>query len=133
MPYAYSSTTPSFVPIEIDSLETMAEIRPAKPPDITHILDEDFAGAIGGLMFYHELSSSGNCTRFRVRRTTSLGEEDPATGSAACAFSVWQSQRRLRNDSGVDPTKTTLRYEIEQGVEMGRVSTSSHVRPVNQS
>ncbi|KAF2419768.1 Diaminopimelate epimerase-like protein [Tothia fuscella] len=104
-----------FVPIEVPSLEVMATLRPAKPPPMSHLLDYDFAGAIGGLMFYHELSREGLRRTFRVRRMTSLGEEDPATGSAACAFGVWMSGKR-----GISGP---FRYEIEQGVEMGRAST----------
>lgn len=73
-------------------------------------------------MFYHEISSPGDSRRFRVRRMTSLGEEDPATGSAACAFSVWQTQRKYRDNPEKDLSHRTTRYEIEQGVEMGRVS-----------
>ncbi|KAJ5833289.1 hypothetical protein N7474_001600 [Penicillium riverlandense] len=113
----------SFIPIKIDSLETLAEINPAKPPDVTQVLDEDFTGPIGGgVMFYCELSSTGDLNRFQVRRMTSGGEEDPATGSAACAFSVWQSQAKCRENPEAALWKKTMRYEIQQGVEMGRKS-----------
>jgi predicted PhzF superfamily epimerase YddE/YHI9 len=99
-------------------------MNPAKPPDVTHILDEDFIGPIGGgVMFYCELSSTSDLNRFQVRRMTSGGEEDPATGSAACAFSVWQSQAKCRGNPKAGLWKKTMRYEIQQGVEMGRVSS----------
>ncbi|KAF2094344.1 Diaminopimelate epimerase-like protein [Rhizodiscina lignyota] len=112
-----------FIPVEIELLETMASLRPARPPpDATKVLDEGFSGALGGTMFYHELSSTDDAHRFRVRRMTSIGEEDLATGSAACAFSVWQSQVRSRERPEAGLEKKTIRYEIEQGVEMGRRS-----------
>jgi trans-2,3-dihydro-3-hydroxyanthranilate isomerase len=41
--------------------------------------------------------------------------EDPATGSAAAAFAGWLAARAPRGD-------TTLRYRLNQGVEMGRPS-----------
>jgi len=114
----------SFIPVKIPSLKIMEKIRPAKPPSVEHLLDEDFQGAIGGLQFYCELPVATEAglsptRRFRVRRMTFLGEEDPATGSAACALSVWMSGKANSSDPR---GRRDFMYEIEQGVEMGRVS-----------
>jgi predicted PhzF superfamily epimerase YddE/YHI9 len=105
----------------------MAQIHPTKPPSVTHILDLGFEGAIGGVMFYYEIppvqGQDHQTRKFRVRRMTSGGEEDPATGSAACAFGVWMSQNALKSSrEGVEGR--SFKYEIAQGVEMGRVSFS---------
>lgn len=101
----------------------MALLCAAKPPPVDHVLDSDFAGAVGGIMFYYEILSpedGGDARNFRVRRMTSGGEEDPATGSAACAFGVWMSQKALSQGTA---NGRKFGYVIEQGVEMGRVGS----------
>jgi predicted PhzF superfamily epimerase YddE/YHI9 len=116
----------SFIPVRIPSLESMAQLRAAKPPSVAHVLDADFEGAVGGVMYYYELPTlaGGDGTRkFRVRRMTSGGEEDPATGSAACAFGVWMSQNAMKSKGTAK--RASYRYAIDQGVEMGRVSGGS--------
>ncbi|EPQ50790.1 Diaminopimelate epimerase-like protein [Gloeophyllum trabeum ATCC 11539] len=54
--------------------------------------------------------------KVRTRMLYGIGQEDPATGSAASAFSAWMSLTRAPQGEGEQ------RYQITQGVEMGRRS-----------
>lgn len=93
-------------------------LRPAKPPAGV-ILDSDFSPSNVGLQFYTKLPSQDPLVeKYQVRRMMIDGAEDAATGSAAVALAGYLSLRDGKAGS-------RQRYEMTQGVEMGRVSSSS--------
>jgi predicted PhzF superfamily epimerase YddE/YHI9 len=92
-------------------------LQPAKPPKGV-ILDLDFSPSPIGSHFYTKLESQNPAVeRYQVRRMMVDGVEDPATGSAAAALAGYLSMKNSTAGS-------RHRFEMIQGVEMGRVSTS---------
>lgn len=95
--------------------DALSILRPAKPPQDV-ILDPDFSPSVFGTHFYNKVKSEDpSIERFEVRRMMSDGVEDPATGSAAVGLAGYLSVKEGKAGG-------KQRYEMVQGVEMGRVS-----------
>jgi predicted PhzF superfamily epimerase YddE/YHI9 len=103
--------------VDVSSAKDALDIlRPAKPPTGV-ILDEDFSPSPIGTYFYAKLESQDPAvSRYQVRRMMGDGVEDPATGSAAVGLAGHLSLLKLGGAGA------RYRYEMVQGVEMGRVS-----------
>ena len=98
-----------------DYLEVLEVGRQATYADAVK-LDEDWAPSFVAPYFYSILSQSGKQpTRIRTRMMEPKIGEDPATGSAACTLGAYLA---LQNGKGGQSYK----FDIEQGVEMGRAS-----------
>ena len=107
----------SFALVELPSLDLLSQvtITPAVF-GADGLLDDGWKEGIVGRYYYVRLESTEqDVVKIRSRMILSL-EEDPATGSAACALSSYLS---LHDGSKEDRTVT---YKIDQGVEMGRES-----------
>lgn len=95
--------------------EALTILRTAKPPQGV-ILDLDFSPSPIGSHFYAKINSHDPAlVRYQVRRMMSDGAEDPATGSAAVALAGYLAMKEAK-------AGRIYRYEMVQGVEMGRVS-----------
>ncbi len=93
---------PSFLAVPVRSIEVLSRVRCADP-------------AFGFVGFYVFAPRSDGGWQARMFFEANGVVEDPATGSAACAFAGWlQATGRL--------SEGTNRIEIAQGVEMGRPS-----------
>jgi len=108
--------TNSNILIDVSSAkDALSILRPAKPPTGV-ILDVDFSPSAIGTHFYSKLESqSPSVEKYQVRRMMIDGVEDPATGSAASALAGHLALKHGRAGG-------KYRYEMVQGVEMGRVS-----------
>jgi PhzF family phenazine biosynthesis protein len=111
----------TFALIELPSLEHLSAVRVGVAPDLpVELLDEGWRGGWSTRRYYYVVLNSnedgGNATyRLRTRMVkTTPAMEDPATGSAACALGGYLSLCK----SGA----RAVRFEIMQGVEMGRES-----------
>lgn len=111
----------SFVLVELPSLEALAQVRQTSyGPPAEQLLD---AGWQEGLVCMYHFVRTGTSTaddgvpvvKLRTRMVIALFE-DPATGSAASALSSYLSH------GNKEQTAPVCRYEITQGVEMGRES-----------
>jgi PhzF family phenazine biosynthesis protein len=109
----------TFVLVELDGLEALAKLAPvAEMPET--VLDEGWARVPGARTeawiygFARVGEGEGGVRKVRTRLMM-LGGEDPATGSAACALSSYLTLTDAKPGD-------TVRYEITQGVEMGRQS-----------
>lgn len=107
----------TFQLVELPSLEQLAGVKPSPahlPPD--QLLDEGWRNSFVGR--YHFVRTGASPTGDVVTLRTRLVEptlEDPATGSAASALCSYLSLMSGAKDS-------LTRYEVTQGVEMGRES-----------
>lgn len=97
-----------FIVGAVDSVDTLAAIR----VDAAAMADR-----LGGFATPDVYVTAGDRHRMRARMFAQLDgiPEDPATGSAACAFAGWWLDRHQPEDG-------THRVRIDQGVEMGRPS-----------
>ncbi|CAK7214481.1 hypothetical protein SBRCBS47491_002157 [Sporothrix bragantina] len=118
----------TFVLVRLDSLEQLASLSArGQGLDFDHLpglLDVGPWGReeAGGLIsrYYYVVTASSeekNVTDVRTRMIE-LQEEDPATGSAACTLASYLTLRKDNTKSA----SQTHRYNITQGVEMGRKS-----------
>jgi PhzF family phenazine biosynthesis protein len=113
----------TFLLVELDSLETLAEVEVVGDEVSFHGLLDHGEGWDQGFVarYYYVIEKDHRISRHgtsedQVRRVrTRMVEstmEDPATGSAACALGSYLALRENR----------TTKFEITQGVEMGRRS-----------
>lgn len=113
----------AFALIELPSLSHLNAVRVGAAPELpAELLDEGWRGGWVTRRYYYVLLASekagepGKAT-YRVRTRmikVTPAMEDPATGSAACAFGGYLSLHRS--------TEQSIAFEITQGVEMGRES-----------
>lgn len=105
----------SFVLARLDSLEALGAAGPTTRA-VKATLDEGWDEGFVGIYFYVIEGETEGLVKIRTRMVEGL-LEDPATGSAACALSAFLAQ------SEGNPGRR--KYEIVQGVEMGRRSEIS--------
>jgi PhzF family phenazine biosynthesis protein len=111
----------TFALIELPSLEHLSAVRVGVAPDLpVELLDEGWRGGWSTRRYYYvvlDREEGENKATYRLRTRmvkTTPAMEDPATGSAACALGGYLSLCK----SGA----RAVRFEIMQGVEMGRES-----------
>ncbi|KAK9440936.1 Phenazine biosynthesis PhzC/PhzF protein [Metarhizium brunneum] len=111
----------TFLLIKLESLEQLAKVQQTGvefPPE--ELLDEGWKkGLIARLYFVktgEKKDESGSPVQVLRTRMMEHSFEDPATGSAACCLSSYLS---IEGDKQTTPKR---RYEITQGVEMGKES-----------
>jgi PhzF family phenazine biosynthesis protein len=105
----------TFVLVELENLEALAKVSLASESVIIGGLDQGWNETFVGMYFY---VLTGNSKDGAVQCRTRMIEgplEDPATGSAASDLVAYLSLRR-------GSPGESLRYELIQGVEMGRRS-----------
>ncbi|KAM5346512.1 hypothetical protein ACJ41O_009517 [Fusarium nematophilum] len=110
----------TFALASLPDLEHLAKVQTSVVSlAVDGLLDDGWQNDVFCKYFYvilGQLEEDG-VTVFSVRtRMMEATMEDPATGSAACALSSYLS---LKHSNAQDQT---FRYEIDQGVEMGRES-----------
>ena len=112
----------AFALIKLPSLAHLSAVRVGVAPELpAELLDEGWRGGWITRRYYYVLQESSaqagetsTChLRTRMVKVTPA-MEDPATGSAACALGSYLSLYRFRAKA--------MRFEITQGVEMGRES-----------
>ncbi|KAH7271210.1 hypothetical protein MRS44_005014 [Fusarium solani] len=110
----------SFALINLPDLEHLAKVRTCVVPfSVDGLLDDDWQ--TGPLFKYYYVFTGqrqeNGVDIFSIRtRMMEAAMEDPATGSAACGLSSFLTLQQP------DLQDQTFRYEIDQGVEMGRES-----------
>ncbi|KAF2763570.1 phenazine biosynthesis-like protein [Pseudovirgaria hyperparasitica] len=106
----------TFLLVELESVEVLSTIRvtsadPVSPED----LDDCWTPTLIGSLFY-VMPKRGNDGVLRARqRMIALRLEDPATGSASSALACYLSLQ-------IGGEGQRYKFELEQGVEMGRRS-----------
>ncbi len=111
----------------LPSLDLLGQISPSGTgldfKKVSDLLDEGrWADGHVNRYYYVVLESKdedGVTTTSIRTRMIGFGEEDPATGSAACTLASYLSLQQA--DAGTTASKL-LRYNVTQGVEMGRRS-----------
>lgn len=104
----------TFVLVELESVEALAKVSLAGQSVEIDGLDQGWDETFIGTYFYVRTGKSeSGATQFRTRMIEGP-LEDPATGSAASDLVAYLS---LKGKAG-----ETLKYELVQGVEMGRRS-----------
>jgi PhzF family phenazine biosynthesis protein len=118
----YPSTSPvvsivkgmTFVLIPLELLDALTFVNTTPYPVKTN-LDEEWGNTFVGSYFYVRLPShDGSTVRLRTRMIEQ-SLEDPATGSAACTLAAYLTLQDGKPGQ-------TVKYEIVQGMEMGRRS-----------
>ena len=105
----------TFVLIELESLEALSLVSLASRPLEVDGLDGDWSNTFVGAYFFVR-TGKGKDGSWAVRTRMIEGPlEDPATGSAASDLAAYLSITEGKPNE-------TLKYEITQGVEMGRRS-----------
>ncbi|CAM1502051.1 Fc.00g040350.m01.CDS01 [Cosmosporella sp. VM-42] len=111
----------TFVLAQLPNLELLAKVKPsATPIPNDEVLDEGWQDGFIGKYWWTMggMREENGTTVCSIRtRMVEVGFEDPATGSAACALCCW-----LQSQSTTSHEDRTIRYEITQGVEIGRES-----------
>jgi PhzF family phenazine biosynthesis protein len=104
----------NFAVVELRNLEELAAVTlPGTEPSFS--LDSDWnTGPCFG-KFYVEMPSRGDGTRRLRTRMIEGSFEDPATGSACCGLTAYLVLKEKVQDA-------TVKFEILQGVEIGRPS-----------
>lgn len=103
----------TFVLVGLESLDALGALLTGhRPPRVE--LDKDWESFVG-TYYYAKIPHSDDGTTHLRTRMLSGSQEDPATGSAACALASF-----LFLQEGTPDKKR--RYKITQGVEMGRRS-----------
>lgn len=104
----------TFVLVELESVEALGMATLAGRTLVVDGLDEEWNETFIGMYFFVRLGKNEGVTRLRTRMIEGP-LEDPATGSAASDLAAYLSLK----DGG---DSKALKYEIVQGVEMGRRS-----------
>jgi PhzF family phenazine biosynthesis protein len=103
----------TFLLVELKNLALLREVKMENPRvDFHGLLDREWGEGFVSKYYFVVLGEEEGVVRVRTRMLE-VAMEDPATGSAASALSAWLSLKgRGRGRS--------RRFEITQGVEMGR-------------
>jgi PhzF family phenazine biosynthesis protein len=105
----------TFVLIELESIDALAKVSLAGQSVVIDGLDQGWDATFVGTYFYVRVGKSKeNVSRLQTRMIEGP-LEDPATGSAASDLAAFLSLKEGK-------PKETLKYELVQGVEMGRRS-----------
>lgn len=111
----------TFALVELPSLEHLNAVRVGAASDLpVELLDEGWRDGWSTRRYYYVLlgaENAGKTATHRVRTRmvkVTPAMEDPATGSAACALGSYLSLHKS--------TEQSIKFEITQGVEMGRES-----------
>lgn len=104
----------TFVLVELETLEALEVVDLAGQSLKISGLDKDWDQTFIGTYFFVRLGTSSGATKVRTRMIEGP-LEDPATGSAASDLAAYLSLKEGKPGA-------LLRYEIVQGVEMGRRS-----------
>jgi PhzF family phenazine biosynthesis protein len=105
----------TFVLVELESVEALGKVSLAGHSVEIDGLDQDWNETFIGTYFYVRTGKSeGGATHLRTRMIEGP-LEDPATGSAASDLVAYLSLNEGKAGE-------TLKYELTQGVEMGRKS-----------
>ena len=104
----------TFVLVELESVEALGMATLAGRTLVVDGLDEEWDETFIGTYFFVRLGKNEDVTRLRTRMIEGP-LEDPATGSAASDLAAY-----LSLEDGGDGK--ALKYEIVQGIEMGRRS-----------
>lgn len=104
----------TFSLVELDDVDMLGKVEmTGSAPDFDAFVDEGWGPTFVGRYYYVLLEGEVGEEVVRVRtRMVEAKMEDPATGSAACALSSFLALKRGKS----------TRFEITQGVEMGRRS-----------
>jgi PhzF family phenazine biosynthesis protein len=105
----------TFVLVELDSVETLAKVSLASQSVVIDGLDQGWNDSFIGTYFYVRTGRSTEGTTKLQTRMIEGPLEDPATDSAASDLVAYLSLNEGK------PSET-LKYELIQGVEMGRRS-----------
>ena len=111
----------TFILVELPSLETLGQVQQTSfSPPTEQLLDPEWQSGLACMYYFVRTGVSGGengvpVVKLRTRMVLPLFE-DPATGSAASALTSYLS--RVNKEQ----TTPVCRYEITQGVEMGRES-----------
>ncbi|KAK5995089.1 putative isomerase [Cladobotryum mycophilum] len=111
----------NFSLVELPSTDLLAQLRPTGAVfSAVDLLDQGWNQGMIGRYYYVRTGTSEDADGkpiIQIRSRMILANfEDPATGSAACCLSSYLS---VEGDKQTTPTR---RYEITQGVEMGKES-----------
>lgn len=105
--------------VEVSSLDALGYVAPGyKTLDTTELNPEYALDGPCGLMFYHITEQTESVTKIRTRMILQ-SIEDPATGSASSALGIWLALQSFKSRGAGDKVH---RFELTQGVEMGRRS-----------
>ncbi|KAF5541430.1 phenazine biosynthesis [Fusarium mexicanum] len=110
----------TFALVELPSLELLGAAKVGAMGDIDgNLQDDGWKHDFDSRRYYYKLlngatSSDGKYVQNLRTRLVKGNMEDPATGSAACALSCYLALHKL--------TASSIRFNITQGVEMGRES-----------
>lgn len=105
----------AFSLVKLPSLDVLSQVACTVGSFSEKILDEGWQeGIIGRLYYVEQKSDKEDVVKLRTRMVL-ISFEDPATGSASCALGAYLSLHGGRKDGNT-------RYELTQGVEMGRQS-----------
>lgn len=109
----------TFALIRLPSLEHLAQVAPGPFPiaygDIMDAgWDDTFIGRYYNVLIGTDVSDAGVRTVKLRTRMLETAIEDPATGSAACALTSYLALHEYAEER--------IRFEVTQGVEMGRQS-----------
>jgi PhzF family phenazine biosynthesis protein len=108
----------TFVLVELESEEVLKLIGTTNSPLFVSGLDEDWNETFVGMYFFVRSKDRPDGTKVLRTRMIEGTLEDPATGSAASDLAGYLSIIEGKPEE-------SLRYEIIQGVEMGRRSEIS--------
>ncbi|KAH8692144.1 hypothetical protein BGW36DRAFT_303309 [Talaromyces proteolyticus] len=111
----------TFILVELPSLEILNEVRPGlREVNVDGQLDTEWHpdGTFTAFAFFVRLGKSPNGSSKLRTRVVFGSTEDPATGAASCALTAYLS---LFNPDKGD-VSGAQKFEITQGVEMGRES-----------
>ncbi|KAA8894374.1 phenazine biosynthesis PhzF protein, partial [Sphaerosporella brunnea] len=114
----------NFFLLELTSEDALARMVPfPTPPKVPEgYLGEWYMGApmhVSSFFVAQEGNGDESVTKVRTRMFFGKAQEDPATGSAACALSIYLAKRISKK---LGKGAATWRFELLQGVEMGRLS-----------
>lgn len=116
----------TFVMIELPSKEALSTVTGSmNPSKVGSQLDQTwFTGLLGTWYFVNTGRKDDGTVLISSRMIMHDGAlEDPATGSAASAFSVYWAKRAWVDREGDLAGGFVTEFEIEQGVDMGRPSS----------
>ncbi|KAF2819749.1 Diaminopimelate epimerase-like protein [Ophiobolus disseminans] len=105
----------TFVLVEVESLEALKLVSLAGRSVVIDGLDKGWDRTFIGMYFFVRMGKSSEAAVSLRTRMIEGPLEDPATGSAASALTAYLSLKEGNANE-------TLRYELVQGVEMGRRS-----------
>lgn len=109
----------AFVLVELPDLEHLAKVRGTRWDLATvELLDDGWRSGFMGPYYYVRTGGGDDVVSLRTRLILAA-EEDPATGSAASALTGYLS---LQGAATAGDAERNIKYEVTQGVEMGRES-----------